>query len=262
MITAVIFSRDRPMQLDLLLRSLKQKAPGVFRTIVIDRATTDATAMAYERCRSDHLDTPFHVEDRHGNTLPRQAAALLDGDLSCFLTDDSVLYRGLPEVPVLDTGVLCFSLRLGVNTNWCYPHDREQQIPPFTLAPPAMFWKWRTADGDFGYPGSLDGHIFRTETLRQALADAPAGNPNRIEEHLMTRFSDSLPLMGAFQQSCLLGIPVNRVNETNPNRNGTIHGYSVQDLNRRYLRGDRIDLNALDFSDVRGAHQEIPLVFQ
>jgi hypothetical protein len=36
---------------------------------------------------------------------------------------------------------------------------------------------------------------------------------------------------------------------------------SPEALNARFLAGERIDLDAMDFSAVRGAHQEIPLVF-
>jgi hypothetical protein len=33
-------------------------------------------------------------------------------------------------------------------------------------------------------------------------------------------------------------------------------------LNARCLAGDRIDVEAMDFSNVQGAHQEIPFVFK
>ena len=68
------------------------------------------------------------------------------------------------------------------------------------------------------------------------------------------------PLMASYPHSCLVGIPVNRVQHDVPNRAGEKFPYGPDALNARYLRGERIDLDALDFSDIRGAHQELELV--
>jgi hypothetical protein len=124
-----------------------------------------------------------------------------------------------------------------------------------------MIWRWRGAQGDFGYPMSLDGHIFRASDILPLIESRNFSTPNSLEEMLMTQARQiGRPLMASYPHSCLVGVPVNRVQSAVPNRNGETHPYTVQDLNERYLRGERIDLHALDFSDIRGAHQELPLV--
>lgn len=266
MITTIVFSRDRAMQLDLLLRSM----PDGFDTTVLWKATTDGHETAYLTCAREHPEAAFYMESPDG-LVWRAKDILEDADvLACFLTDDSVFYRQ-PEIPeTLRDGWLCHSFRLGLNTTWCYPHARPQTFPGGRLGSlplPGISWRWDRGDGDFGYPASLDGHLFRAAHLRRALMTCnPQANPNRIEEHLdrwvRARLAAEFPLMTAETQSSLVGIPVNRVNETNPNRYGDLHPVSADDLCARYLNGERIAFDRMDFSDVRGAHQEIPLEFE
>lgn len=268
MIAAVVFSRDRAMQLDLLLTSLERNAPGIFRRVyVLYRATNEDHEDGYRTCRLEHPLVKF-VPD--GVASFQLTATLLgEADHGCYFTDDSVLYRPLPTSIPQDSlrgDVLCFSLRLGRNTTWCYPHGKPQRLPEFSRNKTSLVWDWTTAEGDFGYPASVDGHIFRGSDVRVALHDCPPdASPNQVEDHLVQtfgRFADGRRFMSSYEESCLVGIPINVVTQTHRNRNGERYPHSADGLLGRYLEGQRIDLDALDFSDVRGAHQEIPLVFR
>lgn len=249
---AIAFSRDRPMQLDLLLTSLERNAPGLFDVSVIWFSNNEEFQDGYAICAQEHPGVRFLLEDG----LTYQVRHLLrDGGLVTFFTDDDVLYRRLPYIAYMPPGVLCFSLRLGRNTTHCYPHDRRQRVPR------QLVWRWEGADGDFGYPCSLDGHIFRAEDILPLIENF--STPNWLEVMLMKSAKKiRRGFMACHPLSHLVGIPLNRVQEEMPNRNGAIYPYSVQELNHRYLMGERIALEALDFSDIRGAHQEIPLVFR
>lgn len=251
------------MQLDLLLSSLERNAPGVFQPMhVLWRATSAEFQKGYRTCGAEHPEAWFVPED----DLAVQVRYLLrEPEHATFFTDDGVLYRPLTTMPLVVPipDLLCFSLRLGRNTRWCYPHAREQRFPVFEERAGALLWDWTRAHGDFGYVGSLDGHIFRGETLRRLLADLPTvRSPNQIEERLVRGLTGDLRLMGSYCESHFVGLPANRVQTTNPNRNGETHPYDVAELNRRYLADQRIDLDALDFSDIQGAHQELELRFR
>ena len=261
MITAVVWSKDRACQLDLLLTSLERNAPGVFSPKVLYRSTSSGHEHGYDLCRSRFPDVHFQFDGAAPAFLAR---LLIDHghDHACFFTDDSVLYRELPFFPKLDSRTLCFSLRLGKNTTWCYPLAKEQALPRLLSNGDMLRWHWTDAEHDFSYPASVDGHVFRSTALTAALRDCPTNaNPNQIEEHLVKHFErDRRTLMAAYPHSCLVGIPVNTVSTTHRNRHGEQHSISPDFLLASYLRGERIDLDALDFSDVRGAHQEIELV--
>jgi hypothetical protein len=266
-ITAIVFSRDRAMQLDLLLRSLPDELDPVY---VICRPTTDEHEESYALLLGRDLgreDRDLQFLPDEGN-LPAMCRELLpDTGLACFLTDDSVFYRrpGLQTIPWLVDEELCHSFRLGLNTTYCYPLYATQELPHRHEYNGEFNWRWADAEGDFGYPGSLDGHVFRTSHLRRCLMTCRAdANPNQIEEHLnrwvKARLGTQYPLMVAEMESSLVSIPANRVNVTHPNRNGDT--YTPEELCARYLDGQRLDLDEMDFLDVHGAHQEIPLVFR
>lgn len=268
MMSAVIFSKDRAMQLDLLLTSIDRNAPKLFsRFYVLYRATNEDHEESYRICSQEHSLVRFLPD---GVASFRLAAQLLgDADHGCFFTDDSVLYRPLPtETPqdLLRGDVLCFSLRLGRNTTWCYPHAKAQRLPEFEEGKETLTWDWQRSERDFGYPASVDGHLFRGFTLRTALGNCPPdASPNEVEDHLVKTFGhhgEEKKFMASYKHSCLVGLPLNAVTQTHRNRVGERFPFHVDTLVGHYLEGQRIDLEALDFSDVRGAHQEIPLVLR
>ena len=179
-----------------------------------------------------------------------------------FHTDDDVFFRAPPAAPILPDGFAAFSLRLGENTTYCYPLSRAQPVPPTVGAGPLIAWDWTRAEGDFSYPMSLDGHVFATGPLLRILRRTRFSNPNELEGELSLRRYLAPPLMVAFRESCLVSLPANVVTETHHNRSGESPEYTPEALNARFLAGERIDLDAMDFSHVRAAHQEIPFVFR
>ena len=148
-----------------------------------------------------------------------------------------------------------------MNTTYSYPVDRPQAVPEFISDDGVIAWDWTRAEHDFAYPLSLDGHVMRTRLLLRLLGRTRFTNPNELEEELAMRRYLAPRWMMSLHESCLVSIPVNVVSGTHGNRAGGDPEMSPNALNARFLAGERIDLEAMDFSAVRGAHQEIPLVF-
>ena len=69
------------------------------------------------------------------------------------------------------------------------------------------------------------------------------------------------PKMASFITSKLVNTPSNVVQDVFQNRAGEEHGYSVKDLNDKFLAGESIDLTKIDFSKIEGCHQELEYVF-
>ncbi len=263
---AIVFSRDRAAQLDLLLRSIARNGRLLFDEIVVlVRATTDASDWGYGIVGDEHPRVGFVDEF----AFAEQVRALLPNDgFVVFLTDDDVLYGRVDARPVTFLGgnptVATFSLRLGTNTRVCYPHRRDQELP--AVAPSAgvvMSWRWNGADGDFGYPLSLDGHVLRAHDVWRLLDDAEFSNPNELEGTLARRATAlRRPLMASYRRSRLVSIPSNRVTETPGNRHGESYPSDPSVLNERFIAGARLDLDGFDFARVEGAHQELPLLFE
>lgn len=271
----IILSKDRAAQLDLLLRSLERNAPPE-PTAIIYRTSNGLHALGYRKLFEEHRGTANWLYPDHGN-FEQHVKGLVSTDhvdsFVTFLCDDDILYR--PLVPNTDPfrwiadgdPLLCASLRLGANTVRQYPSDLPQEIPWPTVGDMGrwMAWPWENGDDvehDFGYPGSLDGHTFRTADLRKMLDGRKFPNPTALECALVegcNELADERPLMACYPHSVLVGNPINRVSEQSGVRFGTTFPVTADECNRRFLAGERIDLDALNFDHVNGAHTEVEL---
>jgi hypothetical protein len=266
---AIVFSRDRAAQLDLLLTSLRTNAPGLHDLLtVLWRASDELYRQAYDVCQAEHPEAEFVAEHSFADDL---RSLLAPAEQVVFFTDDSVLFRSLQQrerTPVEwladDSELLCFSLRLGLNCEDCYPRACPQRQPEFSGRGDVLSWTWKNADGDFGYPMSLDGHVMDAALPSQLIGTRRPANPNELEGALADAVGSApvAPRIASYRESHLVSIPANRVNETHPNRFDSASEAGAHELNVRYLSGQRLDLEAIDFTSVNAAHAELPLAWR
>jgi hypothetical protein len=248
------------MQLDALLRSAERYAPDAFGSVtVLAKASSELHARAY-----DGIGTRPGVWwcwEPGGFEADFRRLLATAGKHVCFLTDDDVFYRPARRIFAVNA---CYSYRLGLNTVHCHPRDSAQGLPEIKDLGSDFQWDWRIADSelDFAYPLSLDGHVFETGMIR-ALLDFPFTNPTQLEAGLAARAEriPHRPYMVAARHSSLVSIPANRVSASSGCPCSDDPATHQDVLAERYLAGQMLDLDAMDFSDVRAAHQEIPLWF-
>lgn len=242
-VTILILHKDRTAQLALLQKSIRRNWPGQVVQVIEEPAG------------------PL-FEQRVCLELSRAT------DYVCFMCDDGILYRSLLRTKSSDMepsewlslrDVLCLSLRLGENTTWQYPTGLAQQWP--LEIGYGQAWAWREevtrSNGDFGYPGSVDAHIFRRTDLIEMLDGRQVENPTALECAMVegcNELADRRSLMACYPHSVYVGVPVNRVSEQSGVRFGVEHPQTVEWLNERVL-----DLDAIDFTGVNGAHTELRL---
>jgi hypothetical protein len=256
----LIFSRDRPAQLDLLLRSLERYAPHE-QTRIIWWASD-----WYERDEHplfdgyyDFLPVDQFLMAAEGdfNLVLRRCLMECPDETVTFFCDDDVLYRKLPRTfthhlhaeMFRNEELLTFSLRLGV---------RNAQMP----MPQRLPWLWQKLPRhDFGFPASVDGHIFRVSDVLRLIGDDVIEHPTNLETVMAIRaegMAEERPYMASFVQQSLVGIPVNRVSTSSGCPAGVIFPQSTLDLNRRWLAGERIVLDdVVDRAAVTGCHHEV-----
>ena len=257
-LNCIVFSRDRPMQLDACLRSIERNAPYDGPITVVYRATDDRFEAGYRALAAGERVRLVREGDFRSDVL---AALEPSVAATVFHTDDDVFFRAPPGAPFLLPGVAAFSLRLGENTTYCYPYGRPQTPPETGSDGPVIAWDWTRLAPDFGYPLALNGHVMETRLVRRIVERARFSNPNRLEDALHIRRYLAPPLMLAFRESCLVSIPANVVTTTHANRAAEDPELSTAALNERFLAGERIDFDRMDFSAVDAAHCELPLVF-
>jgi len=265
MTRAIVFSRNRPAQLDLLLRSLKRHAADwIDEIVVLYHSTTADFEMGYALCRLGHESESISFVEEYD--FAGQMLDIVTGenlDLVVPFCDDDVMFAPVPSTDVepydilrFDADLLCVSLRLGRNTTECYSLRRPQQFPG------SLAWPYAAATGDFAYPGSLDGHVFRVDDFASLIDGGNWSNPNELEEHLAhaCRLQADKWRMACYDHSILVGIPINSVTPTHgSNRHGEHHPVTTSELNERFLQGARLSLDTVDPKLVDAAHVEFPL---
>ncbi len=189
-IGAVVFSKDRPAQLDALLRSADDYLIGDLRWIVLWRASLP-------RVEEDYRD--FLVPRERRGFVQRQESlfrqdllAVLDSLKGCraimFLVDDLLFVRPLETATLagVDLRRCVPSLRLGRNITFCQPKDLATS-PPVLRPIEARGWldfSWTASDGDWAMPLSLDGNIFARDEIRALASLTEFRAPNSFEASL------------------------------------------------------------------------------
>jgi len=271
MIDVIIFSRDRAAQLDLLLRSIQLNHNNTFSQITVLYTCTDDDFLAgYVLAQERHRKVDFITDDSEGN-FQETLLTLLRSDSSefiTFFTDDDILYRPIPvdrkaveRQLTKDKDTCCVSLRLGQNTKIQDPYNHiATQFPKHVeLDLPFVSWDWTQipAHMNFGYPLSVDGHIFTRVLIEDLVSSIHFDNPNVLEGNLQNVKIFCPPFMTCFTHSVIVNSPTNRVQSVCPNRAGEVYGECAKTMNNSFVRGWYIDLDKTDFSDIVGCHQEI-----
>ena len=267
MINAIIFSKDRASQLRLLIYSIQKNAPHAFNLNVIYKHSNDEFKQGYEKVKSEFSSLCNFVEQT--DNFKQDVLNLLDSDseLSCFFTDDDIIYNSF-DVDVVenviksDEDIFCFSLRLGKNTTFCYTMNTPNVFKNYEEIDGVLKWDWTVHYIDFGYPLSVDGHVFHTKDILKLTKKVAFKDPNTFEAGL--QIFDYFPKqkMAAFSNSVLVNTPNNIVNTSINNLNGLTYGVTAKDLNKDYLEGKIIDMESMDFSDIKGCHQEIEFKYK
>lgn len=248
----IIFSKNRPAQLDLLFQSLELNT-NPETTHIIWYAENSDFKHGYEQIVSD----PMTPADEFNNVLRRALVSCTDETVS-FFCDDDIVYRKLSNDPATvllsNDSILTVCLYLGQG-------NVKQPLPDgFPL------WEWGPLPRhDFGYPCGIDGNTYRVADFLRLIGSDGINNPTFLESVLSMRiriFAEQRPLMTCFIDQCLVGVPVNRVSESSGVPYGRTFPYTTEELNIRFLAGDRINLTELDFSSVNSCHHELQFVWR
>ncbi len=286
-IKLIIFSKNRANQLQCLLSSL-EKNSTIFNDIyILYKFTNDEYKEGYDKLKNDvytniskNKSIYFYEENEEGFKSNLNELLELNRekyDHICFMVDDQILYQKLYYEdkicgPITDD-VFCFSLRLGENVT--YRHltdsyfkvknyqkiiDLDDDISDYTF----IKWNWREQEiqSDFGYPLSVDGHIFRYEDIEKLIKPLNYHNPNTLEASLQLQLNFPKNYMISYGHSKMVNLPINRVNDVFNNRFGTKVNISEKELNDKFLNGEIIDYEKLDYKNINSCHVEIPLVFK
>lgn len=249
MINSIIFSKDKAVQLRLLLESIKKNTDGIFNLTVIYSASKEEFDKGYEKLKLEDVSTGvkwIQQTEFKNNVLQ---ALQTNADHSCFFMDDDVMYGKFDTEKILktlkeDQDVFCFSLRLGMNTKFCYRLGTGNNLQSEEHVNGVIKWDWTKNYLDYGYPLSLNGHLFRTRDIMKLTKQVGFKSPEELEDALQV--FDTFPKfkMAAYEKNIL-------VNVTQKNSNAKV-------LNEKYLEhGSSFKFDEIKFDNIIGCSHDI-----
>ena len=265
-IQTIIFSYDRAMQLSYLIESYIRQQTTILDLFIIYSYSSPEYKEAYDIIIEKYPNINWNKETRfHQKTynkpwnfsyiwnyywwikypfLRTKKSNFRDILLNIlkqreypfvmFLTDDSFFLRNidiveqsLQEIRQLPQKT-SYSLRHGANLRGGI-YDQNSQIIHFNVYENDIKTDW-------GYPFSVDGHIYDRETINRISRKVLFNNPNTYESNIMT-FVHRKKLFQTIisnKESMLIGFELNRVQDIYANNN---IGISQQELNSYFKKG-------------------------
>ncbi|RJQ51596.1 MAG: glycosyltransferase [Nitrospiraceae bacterium] len=267
-VTGVIFSKDRPLQLDATLRSfyLHCKDADKVSLKVLYAVSGEPFNDAYDALKREHPHVVFIKESDFKSDF---LSSLQGNGYVLFLVDDNIFVRDFRMSDVTSClndhpDALGFSLRLGRNTTYCYALDKNQKLPEFQfLKDDILKYDWTNGEYDFGYPLEVSSSVYRTSEILPFINRFPFFNPNSLEAFMADNssvFKDMKPALLCYPSSITFCAPLNKVQNTaGTNRASSEISYKAENLSRLFSEGCRIDVSAYNNFAPNACHQEVEL---
>lgn len=262
MIDAMIFSRNRPMQLHCLLSSIKKYTNLEPKNIHVLHRYDDKYVEGLELLKKLHTNVNFIQEvdfEKQVKFYLKSGSRFCTFFVDDMIVKDEVNFNIPCNILEQNPSVLTFSLRLGTHLTHCYPVNSYQIVPDGNInsSLQVFMWNYRTGHLDWGYPFSVDAHIFRREQLSTWSLNLSYRNPNKFEEALQTiQHNCVIPdVCCCYINSKVVNIPANRVQNEIMNRN---EEGSVEEAYESWISGDE-----MNFESLRGVlNSSVHQVFQ
>jgi hypothetical protein len=184
----------------------------------------------------------------------------------CLVDDD--IFIGpvdMLDFARVDTTRQVASLRLGQCLRRSYVVNAEQPLPEFESDQEELGgvgklrWRWSSGALEWGYPLSLDGHLFDRSEFTDMAELLAFHSPNSLEANLQ-RFQRVFRLREGvcYREPVIVNVPCNRVQTEYPNRHGDLDS---QQLLAMWRQGLRIDHRSLQGLRPESTHQDLALRF-
>jgi hypothetical protein len=253
-ISVICFSKDRPLQLEAYLRSLRKFSGQELPVIVLVKAEKPFRE-AYKQLMKCFPWAKL-IWEKHFMKQVLISLKKIQTPFVMFGCDDVFFKRPWDPSLVVETfnrepDLLCFSLRLGTEIRFCHPINGPSPPPSFIKEDPLLVWNWREAKGiDWAYPFEMNCTVHRLKVVEHILDEMSRqkvdwGSPNRLEGKGMEymRATRGVDLMASYPHAVANCLTVNRVQDEHLNPL-----YEGQDLNVHTLldmwnRGFRLDID-------------------
>jgi hypothetical protein len=270
----IVFSYDRPMQLEAFLRSTKKLVKNLGDVSIIYRTSSERFNNAYLLCFSSFIDWKNLRLIKQGENASQDFKQLLIQCLKntkhkylMFAVDDIIVKDNFDVadcIKQIEKNNACgFYLRLGKNISECYTEGIQTPMPEHKEVDKGVYqFGFRHGKGDWGYPFSVDMTIYEKGKILPAICKHNYTNPNWLESalHINEWFynQDKTHKGLCYETSKIVNIPLNIVQKDVVSRN---MGVSNQDLLEKFEQGMRINIDQLFRINNKAPHIEFNINF-
>lgn len=259
-LSVYIFTKDRPMQLDLFLNSYIYFTSPIIKPIVIFNASDEEFEKAYQEVFTAHAgiitlaknDKELGFKKTYEELIETYKTELIVNFVDDIIFKDNINWK---DITKFNTNSCVPSLRLGLHLNFCYTANQSQITPPIKTFERFALFKWEEGEHDWNYPLSLDGNIFSRDIFLKMIEELNYKAPNTLELKLQ-KFNDTYKKKYGvcYTFSPIVNNPANIVQNEIKNIHGKIH---QKDLLKEWQEGRRIDFKAFEKLSNRSCHQEL-----
>jgi hypothetical protein len=265
----VMFSKDRPLQLNALISSYKFFIKDAPKISITYGSSNERFKKSYLEVLERHRDIIEHIDYREDHQFQQSFLSIVDKVKTksiFFLVDDNIFTREITisELANYDLASHIPSLRMHEKLEWCYNRFVRQKLPPFydDLTQDKTHFSWLYSEGecDWNYPLSLDGHIFDTEEMKIILHHIEFNSPNSLELG-MQLFNDTFKKRKgvSFKKPVIVNVPCNRIQDEIDNPYAQT--YHQDELLEKWEQGLEIDFKKISHLINKSAHQSIKFDF-
>ena len=241
----LMVSKDRPCQLDLAIRSIFKNFHVPYKGTVLYTYSSDFYKEGYDKILNLYSDKFTFVKEVD---FKSDVISGLKNDYENYgckyytsMGDDVLVYKELTptkEFEVFDSNplILALNYRMGPNIEVVFEGDPPQELPIFK---DGLIWNWQESKApDWHYSMAMMGQFYRISDLIDYLPTLNITSPTMFESYMVGSPLNHMPLMICFNESKIIELQVNRVqNIAINNRAGNI---GLEFLNNIWLSGKRI----------------------
>ena len=265
-IAIIVFSKDRPVQLEALLRSANKFFRGNCTWFILWRASCKKYSEVYTTIASENRAQNFHFvqecdfkTDLLGILKTSQHLGLI------FLVDDLIFVNNFDASAFLGLDPLfeIASLRHWPGLSYCQPQSLRSPPPTLKLSRniPWFLYSWGEALGDWSMPVSMDGHLFLRSEILRLIHHLKFKAPNSLEKSLgdfryLFKYRTGL----CMPKPIIRNFAFNRVQSEN--EDFPCGSWSADQMLEKWLTGWQLDIDALAGLDAQSCHIDVEPIFE
>ncbi len=196
----IIFFNKNKENLNILIKSLNQKAIGDNQIVIFDQNNKLYTEiLGCKIIKTNNLKNDLISEINENTSINYM---ILDENKLCY---DEFRIEEIDNCLKNDE-VFCFSLSLGKNITFCSNMNCDNIFKPIEEKNNLLYWDWSVHYMDFGYPLNLDGTVYRGKELLKFLKNINFENPLELENNL--QIFDNYPknIMSCFNKNKIIEV--------------------------------------------------------